>query len=194
MTWIGFDPLSFAASALVHMYSKCATIQNAKRVFKGMPRLDLVSWTSLIVGMLKMINRIRLCSLSYFSNQVPSMTTLLLLGFFLLVSMLDQFDKVLEYFHLIKEKGGLTHITDHYACTAENIINQMPMKPHQILWASLLGGCKILGNFELVKLKHAAEALFLIESENLASYMPWLLLICGVRWQRLERLLMTQGW
>ena len=95
MTRIGFEPLSFAASDLVHMYSKCTTIQNAKRVFKGMPRLDLVSWTSLIVGMLKMINRIRLCSLSYFSNQVPSMTTLLLLGFFLLVSMLDCFDKVL---------------------------------------------------------------------------------------------------
>ena len=50
MTRIGFDPLSFAASDLVHMYSKCTTIQNAKRVFKGMPWLDLVSCTSLIVG------------------------------------------------------------------------------------------------------------------------------------------------
>ena len=36
MTRIRFNPLSFAASALVHMYSKCATIQNANRVFKGM--------------------------------------------------------------------------------------------------------------------------------------------------------------
>ena len=44
MTRIGF------LNALVHMYSKCMTIQNAKRVFKGIPRPDLVSWISLIVG------------------------------------------------------------------------------------------------------------------------------------------------
>ena len=57
------------------------------------------------------------------------------------------------YFHLIKEKSGLTHITDHYACTAKNIINQMPMKPNKILWASLLGGCRIHGNLELVSIQ-----------------------------------------
>ena len=50
MTRIGIDPLSFAASALVHMYSKCEAIQNAKRAFKWMPRPDLVSWTSLIIA------------------------------------------------------------------------------------------------------------------------------------------------
>ena len=46
MTRIGFDFPSFAASVLAHMYSKCVNIQNAKRAFKGMPRPDLVSWTS----------------------------------------------------------------------------------------------------------------------------------------------------
>ena len=50
--------------------------------------------------------------------------------------MLDQFDKVIEDFHLIKEKGGLKHITDCYACITNNIINQMPIKPDKILWAS----------------------------------------------------------
>ena len=54
---------------------------------------------------------------------------------------------------MIKEKGGLTHITDHYACTIENIINQMPMKPNKILWASLLGGCRIHENLELVSMQ-----------------------------------------
>ena len=46
MTRIGFDFLSFAASALAHMYSKCVNIQNAERAFKGMPRPDSVLWTS----------------------------------------------------------------------------------------------------------------------------------------------------
>ena len=34
MTRIGFDFLSFAASALAHMYSKCVNIQNAEKAFK----------------------------------------------------------------------------------------------------------------------------------------------------------------
>ena len=46
ITRIGFDFLSFAASALAHMYSKCVNIQNVERAFKGMPRPDSVLWTS----------------------------------------------------------------------------------------------------------------------------------------------------
>ena len=69
------------------------------------------------------------------------MTTLLLLGSFCLYPFLIS---LIKYLDRIKEKGGLTHITEHYACTAENIINQIPMKPDKILWASLLGGCRIM--------------------------------------------------
>ncbi|KAK4838188.1 hypothetical protein QYF36_011743 [Acer negundo] len=31
---------SFTASALVHLYSKCGNVENAKRVFDGIPRPD----------------------------------------------------------------------------------------------------------------------------------------------------------
>ena len=37
MRRIGFDPLSFAASALVHTYSKSVNIQNAKGYLKECP-------------------------------------------------------------------------------------------------------------------------------------------------------------
>ncbi|KAK8517564.1 hypothetical protein V6N12_016410 [Hibiscus sabdariffa] len=43
-TRIHFNPLSFAVSALVHMYSKCGNVENSKRVFNGMSQPDLVSW------------------------------------------------------------------------------------------------------------------------------------------------------
>ncbi|KAG6725003.1 hypothetical protein I3842_02G011900 [Carya illinoinensis] len=91
-------------------------------------------------------------------------------------------DKGIEYFHSIKEKHGLTHTADHYACIidllaragrfveAEDIINKMPMKPDKFLWASLLGGCRIHRNLKLAK--RAAEAiLFEIEPENPATYV-----------------------
>lgn len=45
----------------------------------------------------------------------------------------------------------------------------MPMKPSKFLWASLIGGCRIHGNVKLAK--RAAEALFVIEPENPATYV-----------------------
>ncbi|KZV44134.1 pentatricopeptide repeat-containing protein-like [Dorcoceras hygrometricum] len=105
MIRLGFDPYSFAASALVHMYAKCGSVDRALSVFKWLPRPDLVSWTSLIIG--------------------------------------------------FKE--------------AENIIKKMPMKPDKFLWASLIGGCRIHGNYELVE--KVAETLFEIGPENAATYV-----------------------
>ncbi|KAL5557120.1 hypothetical protein UlMin_039356 [Ulmus minor] len=181
MTRIGFDPFSFAASALVHMYSKCGNIENAKRVFKGMPKPDIVSWTSLIVGYAQHgqpNEALQIFELLLKSGEKPDHVTFV--GVLSACTHAGLVDKGLEYFHSIKEKHGLRHTADHYACIvdllaragrfkeAEDIIDDMPVKPDKFLWASLLGGCRIHGNLELAK--RAAEALFKIEPENPATY------------------------
>uniref|UniRef100_A0A7N0VH88 DYW domain-containing protein n=1 Tax=Kalanchoe fedtschenkoi TaxID=63787 RepID=A0A7N0VH88_KALFE len=182
MMRVGFDLSSFAASALVHMYSKCGNMTNAKRVLHETKWLDLVSWTSLING--------------YAQNGQPeealqSFELLLETGirpdhvtFVAVLSACTHaglVDKGLEYFESIKEKYGLTYTGDHYACVldmlarsgrfkeAEDIINKIPMKPNKFLWASVLGGCRIHGNIDLAA--RAAEALFEIEPENPATYI-----------------------
>ncbi|KAK9902940.1 hypothetical protein M0R45_001453 [Rubus argutus] len=182
MTRIGFDPVSFAASALVHMYSKCGNTANANKVFKGMPCPDLVSWTSLIVGYAQ--NGQPDDALQLFESLLKSGTRpdhVTFVGVLSACAHAGFVDKGLEYFHSIKEKHGLTYTADHYACAvdllaragrfeeAENIINEMPMKPDKFLWASVIGGCRIHGNVKLAK--RAAEALFELEPENPATYV-----------------------
>ncbi|POO02732.1 DYW domain containing protein [Trema orientale] len=182
MTRLGFDPFSFAASALVHMYSKCGNIETAKRVFKGMPKPDLVSWTSLIVGYAQhgQPNKaLQIFELLLKSGIKPDHVTFV--GVLSACTHAGIVDKGLEYFHSIKSKHKLNRTADHYACIvdllaragrfeeAEKIINDMPIKPDKFLWASLLGGCRIHGNIELAK--RAAEALFVIEPENPATYV-----------------------
>ncbi|KAL5819529.1 hypothetical protein ACOSQ4_023371 [Xanthoceras sorbifolium] len=182
MTRIGFDPYSFAASALVHMYSKCGNVENAKGVFDGIPRPDIVSWTALINGYAQ--NGLPDKALEYFELLLKSGTQpdhIVFVGVLSACTHAGLVDKGLEYFYSIKEKHGLTHTADHYACIvdllarsgrfeeAEGIISKMPMKPDKFLWASLLGGCRIHGNLELAK--QAAEALFEIEPENPATYI-----------------------
>ncbi|KAJ4981084.1 hypothetical protein NE237_031921 [Protea cynaroides] len=182
MTRIGFDPVSFAASALVHMYSKCGNIESAQKVFKIMPQPDVVSWTSMIVGYAQ--NGQPEEALRYFELLLKSGTKpdhVTFVGVLSACTHAGLVDKGLKYFHSIKEKYGLTYTTDHYACIvdllgrsgrfeeAEEIIDNMPMRPNKFLWASLLGGCRLHANLRLAK--RAAEALFEIEPENAATYV-----------------------
>ncbi|KAL6224741.1 hypothetical protein ACLB2K_003596 [Fragaria x ananassa] len=182
MTRIGLDPFSYAASALVHMYSKCGNTANAYMVFRGMPSPDLVSWTSLIVGYAQ--NGQADKALQLFESLLKSGTRpdhVTFVGVLSACTHAGLVDRGLEHFQSIKEKHGLKHTADHYACVvdllaragrfevAENIISEMPMKPGKFLWASLIGGCRIHGNVKLAK--RAAEALFVIEPENPATYV-----------------------
>ncbi|PRQ47837.1 putative tetratricopeptide-like helical domain, DYW domain-containing protein [Rosa chinensis] len=182
MTRIGFDPFSFAASALVHMYSKCGNTANANKVFKGMPSPDLVSWTSLIVGYAR--NGQADEALQLFESLLKSGTRpdhVTFVGVLSACTHAGLVDRGLEYFHSIKVKHGLKHTADHYTCVVDllaragrfeeagNIISEMAMKPSKFSWASLIGGGRIHGNVELAK--RAVEALFEIEPENPASYV-----------------------
>ncbi|KAL8038430.1 hypothetical protein ABFX02_11G106200 [Erythranthe guttata] len=182
MMRIGFDPTSFAASALVHMYTKCGSVERANRVFNWLPKPDLVSYTSLINGYAQ--NGQPHEALKLFDSLVKSGNKLDHVTFVGVLSACTHaglVDKGLEYFYSITEKHELSHTSDHYACVvdllsrsgrfkeAEDIIKKMPMKPDKFLWASLLGGCRIHGNYELAE--RAAEALFQIEPENAATYV-----------------------
>jgi pentatricopeptide repeat protein len=49
----GFESDLFVASALVDMYTKCGSMNDASRVFNQMPSRDVVSWNVMILGHVK---------------------------------------------------------------------------------------------------------------------------------------------
>lgn len=182
MTRVGFDPSSFAASALVHLYSKCGNTESARISFKGIAKPDLVSWTSLVTGFAQ--NGQPEEALQLFESLLQSGTRpdhITFVGVLSACTHAGLVDEGLAFFHSIKDKHGLIHTADHYACIidllsrsgrlreAKEFIDKLPMKPDKYSWASLLGGCRIHGNLELAK--RAAEALFEIEPENAATYV-----------------------
>eukprot|EP01018_Ginkgo_biloba_P031733 Gb_22996 [translate_table: standard] len=46
----GFESNVFVASALVDMYGKCGSLENARHMFDKMPERNVVSWTAMITG------------------------------------------------------------------------------------------------------------------------------------------------
>uniref|UniRef100_A0A0D3FFX4 DYW domain-containing protein n=1 Tax=Oryza barthii TaxID=65489 RepID=A0A0D3FFX4_9ORYZ len=172
----------FAESALLRMYSKCGDMGSAVRVFEAMAKPDLVSWTAVISGYAQ--NGQPEEALRYFdmflrSGIKPDHVTFV--GVLSACAHAGLVDKGLEIFHSIKEQYCIEHTADHYACVidllsrsgrferAEEMINNMAVKPNKFLWASLLGGCRIHKNVGLAR--RAAEALLEIEPENPATYV-----------------------
>ncbi|GAB2231675.1 hypothetical protein Droror1_Dr00010686 [Drosera rotundifolia] len=181
MLRVGFDPHSFAASALVHMYSKCGNMTDARKITNYMSRPEIVSWTSLIVGYAQNgepVESLKLFDLLLQSGIRPDHVTFV--GVLNACTHAGLVDEGLEHFLSLKEKHGLEHTREHYACLidllsragrfkdVEHYMDTMPMKPDKYMWASILGGCRIHKNVELAE--RAANALFEIEPENAATH------------------------
>ncbi|KAL3626313.1 hypothetical protein CASFOL_029862 [Castilleja foliolosa] len=148
----GFNPYSFAASALVHMYTKCGSVERAHKVFNWLPKPHLVSFTSLINGYAQNgqpHEDLNLFDLLLKSGIRPDHISFV--GVLSACTHTGLVEKGLEYFYSINVKHGMSHTADHYACVvdllsrsgrfkeAEEIINEMPMEPNKFLWANLLG-------------------------------------------------------
>ncbi|KAI3977939.1 hypothetical protein MKX01_032316, partial [Papaver californicum] len=49
----GYKDDIFVCSSVLNMYAKCGKMDEAMRVFDGMPKKDLVSWTTMISGFVR---------------------------------------------------------------------------------------------------------------------------------------------
>eukprot|EP01018_Ginkgo_biloba_P008770 Gb_30994 [translate_table: standard] len=93
----------------------------------------------------------------------------------------------------------ITPEVEHYGCMvdllgqagqldeAQDIMNNMPIKPDSAMWGSLLGACKIHSNVELGE--DVAERLFQLDPKNAAHYVVLLNIYAAAgRWDDKEKI------
>ncbi|XP_057544327.1 pentatricopeptide repeat-containing protein At2g13600 [Amaranthus tricolor] len=172
----------FVGNALIDLYMKCGSVQEALRVFHSMVERDLVSWNAMIVGYaqngyaveaLEMYKRMRLC------GEKPDHITMI--GVLSACSHGGLVEEGRHYFHSMVELHGLEPWKDHYTCMvdllgraacfeeAKEIIDTMPMTPDYVVWASLLSACKVHKNADMGK--YVAERLLEIDPSNSGPYV-----------------------
>ncbi|KAK6939805.1 Pentatricopeptide repeat [Dillenia turbinata] len=175
-------PDTILASALLDMYSKCSSLQDAKTVFDSEVEKDVALWNAMISTY----------SLHGFaSNAINLFQQMDHLGIrpdkitFISILSACAHDGLVEegwkYFNMMSYAYGFSASLEHYTCMvgimgtagllneALDFIRQMPYAPDACTWATLLRACRVHSNPEIGEI--AAEALFKLEPKNASNYI-----------------------
>lgn len=152
----------FVGNALLDMYGKCGRIDEAFRVFQGMKRRDVYSYTSMIVGLAlhgKANSAFRIFSEMSRVGIEPNEVTFL--GLLMACSHGGLVAEGKKYLFDMSNTYNLRPQAEHYGCMidllgraglvkeAEEIILRMQISPDTFAWGALLGACRIHGNVDL---------------------------------------------
>ncbi|CAK9152365.1 unnamed protein product [Ilex paraguariensis] len=175
-------------NAILNMYAKCGKILTARVVFEGIPRKDVVSWTSMIdaygthghgVAALEGFEMMRKEGKGVFPNSVTFLAVLSACGH---SGMVEQGR---NYFALFQEKYGIDPCPEHYACVIDilgraglieevwclynDMVKNGSTKPTAAVWAAILNACRI--NQDFVRGEFAAKHLFELEPNKPGNYV-----------------------
>ncbi|XP_058074865.1 pentatricopeptide repeat-containing protein At5g48910-like [Magnolia sinica] len=160
----GMESSIFLRSALVDMYSKCGSIENALELFEkmGPTKRNVVMWNAMIGG-LAMHGHGR-DALELFQEMLASgtkPTDVTFVGVLRACSHAGMVDKGLKYFEAMKDLYELEPTTEHYGCMvdllgragrlqeAEGLVRSMSGQPDVVVLKTLLGACRVYGNVDI---------------------------------------------
>ncbi|KAJ7538872.1 hypothetical protein O6H91_11G066900 [Diphasiastrum complanatum] len=178
----GYDRHVVVGNALINMYGKCGSVEDAMNVFIHMSHLDVVSWNAMISACAH--NGHGKKALHLF-NQMKSTRCkpdhVTFLSILSACSHTGQVDDARHYFDLMHKDQGLMQRVEHYVCLvdilcraghlddAEDVINRMPFQNESKVWMCLLRACKVHGDVE--RGVRAASHVFKWDPENAAPYL-----------------------
>lgn len=179
---LGFESCLFVSNALVDMYAKCSDVLAAKDIFDGMVRRDVVSWTSVIVGMAQHGRAEEaLCMYEEMVSAGVRPNEVTFVGLIYACSHTGLVDKGRYLFDSMIKDYGIIPSLQHYTCLldllgrsghlneAEDIIKTMPFQPDEATWAALLSACRHHGNTKMAI--NVSDCLMSIKPEDPSTYV-----------------------
>ncbi|KQK17606.1 pentatricopeptide repeat-containing protein At4g16470 [Brachypodium distachyon] len=173
----------FANSALVDMYLKCSSTEDARRAFAAAPERNVTMWTAVISGhgqhghvgeALALFDQ--MTRDGFRPNDVTFLAVLSACAHGGLV------DEGLRHFSSMPLDYGLTPKSEHYAAVVDmlarvgrlhdayELVKNLPdCQEHSVVWGALLGACRKHGDVRLVEL--AARRFFRLQPGNAGKYV-----------------------
>lgn len=189
-------PNTVVVSAIVDMYAKCGSMENARRVFDFVgDKQDVVLWNTMMsvlahygYGMEAMVMLNNMLK----SGVKPDRTT-----FVAILNACSHSGLVregLQFFKSMNGEHGVVPDLEHYAClidllgrvgcfdeSVKDLQMKMDCKPGDLVWNTLLGVCRLHGNTELgrevaeflIKWQPQSSAACVLLSSIYAALLKW---------------------
>ncbi|XP_030527815.1 pentatricopeptide repeat-containing protein At5g48910 [Rhodamnia argentea] len=178
----GIEVDDVLGSALLDMYSKCGSIEKALQVFEVLPKESAKTWNA-IIGGLAIYGRAK-DALDYFSRMEQSRVTPSDVAYIAVLTACSHAGLVEEgrsFFDHMTNVVGLEPRVEHYGCMvdmlgraalldeAEELLQNMPVEPDDVILKALLGACKRRGNIEMGE--RIAQRLMKLSPNDSGSYV-----------------------
>ncbi|XP_022740995.1 pentatricopeptide repeat-containing protein At5g44230 isoform X2 [Durio zibethinus] len=181
---LGFNPSHcvVVGSALIDMYSKCGSVEDAYKVFEAMEERNVFSYSSMIAGFA--MHGCANAALQLFYEMVkvgikPNRVTFI--AVLTACSHSGMVEQGRQIFASMEEEYGVSPGVDHYACMVDllgragwlgealNLAETMPVEPDGGVWGALLGACRTYGNPDIAQI--AANHLFELEPDTIGNHI-----------------------
>ncbi|KAL5984027.1 hypothetical protein ACLOJK_018129 [Asimina triloba] len=168
-------------NSLIDMYARCGSIEFARQVFGKMPKRNVVSWNSIVVGYAinghaeDALEHFSLLRKAGFEPDGVSFT-----GALTACSHAGLVDEGLRYYDEMKASGIAPRL-EHYGCLVDllsragrleealHVIQGMPIKPNEVVVGSLLAACRTHGEVGLAE--RLMDYLVELEPETDSNYV-----------------------
>ncbi|RVW13489.1 putative pentatricopeptide repeat-containing protein [Vitis vinifera] len=158
---IGLEHTAMVLSALINMYCKCGSIEEASRIFDAAENDDIVSWTAMINGYAEHGYSREVIDLF---EKIPRVglrpDSVTFIGVLSACSHAGLVDLGFRYFNAMSKKYQISPSKEHYGCMidllcragrlsdAEHMIEAMPFHRDDVVWSTLLRACRVHGDVE----------------------------------------------
>ncbi|XP_009152140.1 pentatricopeptide repeat-containing protein At2g03880, mitochondrial [Brassica rapa] len=178
---VKYDQDLILNNALVDMYCKCGSLDDARRVFNGMKERDVITWSTMISGLAQ--NGYSQEALELFESMKASGTKpnyITIVGVLFACSHAGLLEDGWYYFRSMKKLYGIDPVREHYGCMidllgkagklddAVKLLNEMECEPDAVTWRTLLGACRVQGNMVLAE--YAAKKVIELDPDDAGTY------------------------
>ncbi|OMO82838.1 hypothetical protein COLO4_22801 [Corchorus olitorius] len=203
---LGLEADSFVGNSLTVMYSVCGNINDAVAAFRNIDVKNVVSWNSIIVGCAQ--HGQALWALILFGQMIRAEVDpdeITFTGLLSACSHSGMLQKGRCFFEYISRYKSSAMKLQHYVCMvdvlgrcgkldeAEELIENMQVKPNSTVWLALLGACRMHSNLEVAE--RAAKSILDLEPHCSAAYVLLSNLYASAgKWSDVSRMRVRMKW
>ncbi|KAF7101056.1 hypothetical protein CFC21_102456 [Triticum aestivum] len=164
-------------NALLDMYCKCGSLQEADALFSRMPGRDVISWSTMVSGLAqngRSAEALKVFNLMQSEGPTPNRITMV--GVLFACSHAGLVEDGWYYFRSMEKLFGFQPEREHCNCIVDllgragkldeavKFISEMKFEPDSVIWRTLLGACRMHKNANLAA--YAAREILKLEPED----------------------------